>query len=63
MAKAEIERVLSGQAMVLPDRYPQDVETRLDAVGKNMDGRYIFVVFTLKEERGQARLAPILPLC
>lgn len=63
MSKAEIERVLSGQVMVLPDRYPQDVETRLDAVGKNMDGRYIFVVLTLKEEGGQARLAPILPLC
>jgi uncharacterized protein len=59
VSKAEIEHVLRSEPLVLPDRYPQDVETRFDAVGKNSDGRYIFVVFTLRETRGKRLIRPI----
>ena len=59
VSKAEIEHVLRSEPLVLPDRYPQDVETRFDAVGKNSDGRYIFVVFTLRETQGKRLIRPI----
>jgi uncharacterized protein len=59
VAKAEIEHVLRSEPLVLPHRYPQDVETRFDAVGKNSDGRYIFVVFTLRETQGKRLIRPI----
>jgi hypothetical protein len=58
-SKAEIEHVLSGEPTVLPNRYPRDVETRFDAVGKNRDGRYIFVVFTLMQKEGKRLGRPI----
>ena len=35
VSKAEIEHVLRGAPLVLPDRDPQDRETRFDAVGRN----------------------------
>lgn len=57
--KIEIEQVLRSDPLVLPDRHPQDVETRFDAVGKNSDGRYIFVVFTLRDREGKRLIRPI----
>lgn len=59
VSKAEIEHVLRGSPFVLPDRYPQDKETRFDAVGQNADGRYVFVVFTLRNKAGQRLIRPI----
>ena len=43
----------------MPDRYPEDAETRFDAVGKNADGRHVFVVFTIRERNGQRFIRPI----
>ena len=59
VSKAEIEHVLRSRPLVLPDRHPRDRETRFDAVGQNEDGRYIFVVFTLREGAGKRRVRPI----
>lgn len=59
VSKAEIEHVLRSRPVVLPDRTPQDAETRFDAVGKNEDGRYIFVVFTLRKKAGKQLIRPI----
>lgn len=59
VSKDEIEHVLSGGALVLPDRYPQHSETRFNAVGKNADGRYMFVVFTLRDKAGERLIRPI----
>ena len=59
VSKAEIEHVLRGSLFVLPDRYPQDKETRFDAVGQNADGRYVFVVFTLRNKAGQRLIRPM----
>ena len=59
VSKAEIEHVLSTGPFVLPDRHPQDRETRFDAVGKNEDGRYVFVVFTLRDKQSKRLIRPI----
>ena len=59
LSKAEIEHVLRSEPFVLPDRYPQDSETRFDAVGQNADGRYVFVVFTLRNKAGKRLVRPI----
>ena len=59
VSRAEIEHVLRGEPFVLPDRYPQDRETRFDAVGQNADGRHVFVVFTLRDEAGKRLIRPI----
>jgi len=59
VSRAEIEHVLRGTPLVLPDRYPEDAETRFDAVGRNPDGRHVFVVFTIREKNGRRFLRPI----
>ena len=59
VSKPEIEHVLRSSPFVLPDRYPQDEETRFDAGGQNADGRYVFVVFTLRSKAGQRLIRPI----
>ncbi|MGD9614149.1 MAG: BrnT family toxin [Alphaproteobacteria bacterium] len=59
VSKAEIEHVLRSGSFVLPDRHPQDRETRFDAVGKNEAGRYVFVVFAVRERAGERLLRPI----
>jgi len=48
LSKHEIEDVLSGHPLVLPDRNPVAGEARFNAVGKNRAGRHIFTVFTLR---------------
>jgi uncharacterized DUF497 family protein len=59
VSKAEIEHVLRSEPFVLPDRHPQNGETRFDAVGKNGKGRHIFVVFTVRENAGHRFIRPI----
>jgi uncharacterized protein len=59
VSRAEIEAVLAGSPAILPDRYPEDAETRFDAVGSNADGCHVFVVFTIRENGGQRFLRPI----
>ena len=59
LSKAEIEYVLTNQPMVLPDRYPVDIEARFNAVGKNQEGRYIFVVFTRRIKTSGWIIRPI----
>lgn len=54
---AEIEEVFSGTPAVLVDPYPE--ESRLRAIGKSAAGRYVFVVFMLREIDGQTKLRPI----
>src|SRR4051794_36713579 len=59
VSKAEIEHALQSNPLILPDRQPQDRETRFDAVGKNGGGRYVFVVFTFREKAGRRLIRPI----
>jgi uncharacterized DUF497 family protein len=59
VSQAEIEQVLRAAPLVLPDRHPQDAETRFNAVGKNASGRHVFVVFTLRDKQGKRFVRPI----
>ena len=59
LSKAEIEFVFENGAMITPDRSKQDAEIRFNAIGKNEDGRYIFVAFTFREVEGLNLIRPI----
>ena len=48
VSKEEIESLLLSRPLVLPDRTPGLTETRYNAVGLNEQGRYLFVVLTLR---------------
>lgn len=48
--KNDIEYVLRHDPMVLPDRHPVTYETRFNAVGQTENGRYAFIVFTIRNK-------------
>lgn len=57
VSQAEIEQVLMGTPAVLAD--PHHGEPRMRAIGKTAGGRYVFLVFVLRERQGQTLLRPI----
>lgn len=57
VSRAEIEEVCTGTPAVLADPFPE--EARMRAIGKSAAGRYVFVVFMLREIDGQTKLRPI----
>ena len=59
VSKAEIERLLLSKPFVLPDRTPGLSETRYNAVGLNEEGRYLFVVLTLRTTESGTFARPI----
>jgi uncharacterized protein len=54
-----IESMFRGSIAVLPDPIHSKSEERLKAIGKSDDGRWIFVVFTLRTRRGKRLVRPI----
>ena len=57
VSQAEIEEVFAGTPAVLADPFPD--EARLRAIGKTFAGRYVFLVFVLREIDGRTKLRPI----
>lgn len=57
MTREEIEQVFTGTPAVQPDPFPD--EPRMRAIGKTAAGRYVFVVFMLRQVKGLPRLRPI----
>lgn len=57
VSRAEIEEVFARTPAVLVDPFPE--EARMRAIGKSAAGRYVFVVFMLREIDGQTKLRPI----
>ena len=57
VSQAEIEEVFTGTPAVETDPFPE--EARMRAIGKSAAGRYVFVVFMLREIDGQTKLRPI----
>jgi uncharacterized DUF497 family protein len=55
VSKAEIEEVFFQPVLILPDRSHSAAEPRKRAIGTTAAGRYVFVVFTVRD-RGRARL-------
>ena len=53
----EIEQVLPGNPAVMPD--PDPDEPRLRAIGRTKAGRFVFLVFMLRQDDVQTLLRPI----
>jgi uncharacterized DUF497 family protein len=50
VSREEIEQVLLGEPAVMPDPCPD--EPRMRAIGKTLAGRYVFLVFMMREIYG-----------
>lgn len=57
VSQAAIEQVLLGSPAVMADPFPG--EPRMRAIGKTEAGRYVFLVFMLRDSEGVTRLRPI----
>ncbi|MTE02157.1 BrnT family toxin [Paracoccus sp. YIM 132242] len=57
VSQKEIEEVFIGTPAVLADPFPDEARKR--AIGKSATGRYVFVVFMLRDIDGQTKLRPI----
>lgn len=57
VSRGDIEQVLLGSPAVMVDPHPG--EPRMRAIGKTAAGRYVFLVFMLRDVGGQTRLRPI----
>jgi uncharacterized DUF497 family protein len=58
-SQAGIEHMFGAEVSVLPDPLHSKSEERFKAIGKGTDGRWIFVVFTLRTRRGKTVIRPI----
>ena len=56
-AHKTIQQVLFETPMVRPDAHPN--EPRMRAIGKTDRGRYVFLVFMLRNVAGKTKLRPI----
>ena len=59
VSPSEIEYLFNHDPMVSPDPYPVNVEERWRAVGKNEDGRHVFVVFMFRTFEDELCIRPI----
>jgi len=58
VTRMEIEYALRHDPLVLMDRTGH-AETRFNAVGRNRDGRHLFIVFTVRAVGGAVLIRPI----
>ena len=56
---AEIEALLRGEPHVAPDPRHSAAEDRFIAVGRNAQGRALFVAFTLRTRDGEGLIRPV----
>jgi uncharacterized protein len=59
VSQIAIESMFRGSIAVLPDPLHSKSEERFKAIGKSDDGRWIFLVFTLRTRRGKRLVRPI----
>lgn len=59
VSQAAIESMFAASVCVLPDPRHSRSEERFKAIGRSDDGRWIFVVFTLRTRRGKRLVRPI----
>jgi uncharacterized DUF497 family protein len=57
VTQTEIEEVLLNTPAVMPDPHPE--EPRMRAIGKTSAGRYVFLVFMIRQFNDQFFLRPI----
>jgi uncharacterized protein len=56
---AEIEALLRDEPRIAPDPKHAHLEDRLIAIGRNAQGRSLFVPFTIRERFGQPAIRPV----
>ncbi len=59
VSTAEVEELFSGTVMTFPDATHSDREPRYRAIGRTGEGRYVFVVFTIRRRAGSRLVRPI----
>jgi uncharacterized DUF497 family protein len=59
LALAEIEAFLLGNPRIAPALQYSAAEQRLMAVGRNSQGRAMFVVFTIRKRNGNRLIRPL----
>jgi uncharacterized protein len=59
VSQAAIESMFRGSIAVLPDPMHSRAEERFKAIGKSDDGRWIFIVFTMRLRGGKRLVRPI----
>jgi uncharacterized DUF497 family protein len=59
VSQAAIESVFRGSIAMLPDPLHSKSEERFKAIGKSDNGRWIFLVFTLRARGGNRFVRPI----
>ena len=59
VSTSEIEAVLRGSPHVAPDPAHSAHEDRFIAVGRNPEGRPVFVAFTFRVSRGRLAIRPV----
>jgi hypothetical protein len=56
---AQIETLLTGSPRIVPDLKHSANEGRYIAVGRDTEGRAMFVAFTVRERNGQRLIRPV----
>lgn len=59
VSQEEIEYALRHDPYVSPDPYPASIEERWRAIGKNKQGRHLFIVFMFRMIEGVVHMRPI----
>jgi uncharacterized protein len=55
----EIESVFLQPVLILPDEAHSVAEVRFKAIGKTAAGRHVFLIFTIREKKGENYIRPI----
>jgi hypothetical protein len=55
----EIEFVLSRDFAISPDEAHSETECRFQAIGKTEGEKYLFIIFTLRQQEGDTLIRPI----
>lgn len=59
LSAAQIERLFEAPVAVLPDAGHSQREPRFRAIGRDTNGRAVFVVFTMRQRAGTLLIRPI----
>ena len=59
VAQNEIEFALTNGPAIFPSGAGEPSEMRFSAIGRNAEGRFIFVIFTFRRFQKEIRLRPI----
>jgi uncharacterized DUF497 family protein len=59
LSVAQIERLFESSVAVLPDVGHSQREPRFRAIGRDANGRAVFVVFTMRQRAGALLIRPI----